>query len=382
MHDELCAYLSKNITVEPKALTYGDGPNGSNALRAIMAPFLTKHLKPVKPVKPEHIMVTAGVSAAIEHVSWALADPGDGVLLGRPYYRAFLPDIELRTGAKVVSVSFGKTDPCGIECVGKYEEAILQAKEEGIKIRALMLCHPHNPLGRCYSRPTMIALMKLCQKYGVHFVSDEIYALSIFENTIDTGVELVEFESALAIASDDVIDPARVHVLWGMSKDFGANGIRVGAIVSQDNPEFLAACRTCGIYSSPSSLAENATMRILADSEFVEKYVKENQRRLSDAYSHVVRKLKEYRIEHAPGVTAAMFVWVNLGKAYFERHPEALFEGGDITPVLFEKLMDKRIFIVGGDVAGAEEPGWFRIVFTQPMELVDEGLKRMVEAIS
>lgn len=348
-----------------------------------MARFLTTHLKTVNPVKPEHIMAAAGCSAAIEHISWAVADPGDGILLGRPYYRMFLPDIGLRTGVKVVEVAFGNEDPCGIGCVARYEEAILKTASEGVKVRALMLCHPHNPLGRCYARDTLVGLMRLCQKYRIHLISDEIYALTVWENKVDTGVDLVEFESVLSIDSAEIIDPALVHVLWGMSKDFGVNGIRMGAIISMENPALLEACRTCGIYSSPSSLAELATIKILADDMFVEDFIKTNQKRLSDAYTFAIEKLSKYSIEHAPGATAAMFVWLNLGKAYLKRHPEqSSLDMGVVTAMLFEKLMEKRIFIVSGDVTGAEQPGWFRICFTQGRNVVDEGLRRIMEAIS
>ncbi|KAF2206062.1 aminotransferase [Delitschia confertaspora ATCC 74209] len=382
MHEELCEYLTNNIPLSPKALTYGDGPNGSMHLRAVMAHFITTHFKTAQVVQPEHIMVTAGVSAAVEHLSWAVTNPGEGILLGRPYYRTFLADIGLRTGVGVVPVSFGKVDPCGTQCVTKYEEVMRNSNTTGVPIRALMLCHPHNPLGRCYSKQTLIALMKLCQKYQVHLISDEIYALSVWQNKVDTSADLVGFQSVLSIDTRDIIDPRLVHVLWGMSKDFGANGIRIGAIISQGNPELLAACRSCGLYSSPSSLAEEAAVMVLNNPAFVERYIKANRERLSQAYSYAIGKLNESGIEYAPGATAGFFIWVNLGKAYLQLHPEEHYNSGlAITKVVFEKLMMNKVYIVSGDVTGAEEPGWFRLIFTQPRELVDEGIRRIVGAI-
>lgn len=47
-----------------------------------------------------------------------------------------------------VLVSFDGADPMAAESMEAYERALLQAKQEGITIRALMLCNPHNPLGR------------------------------------------------------------------------------------------------------------------------------------------------------------------------------------------------------------------------------------------
>ena len=108
-----------------------------------------------------------------------------------------------------------------VEAVAEYERAILSAKKRGVHAKALMLCSPHNPLGRCYSRESLIAYMRLCQKYQIHLVSDEIYAFSTWKNRHDSSPPPVDFTSVLSIPSEGNIDPSLVHVLWGMSKDFG-----------------------------------------------------------------------------------------------------------------------------------------------------------------
>lgn len=383
MHDELRDFLNSKSLIDPgaKALTYGDGPAGSKPLRSAISSFMNNYFNPVEPVKLEQIMVTNGCSAAIEHCAWALVNPGEGILLGRPYYRAFIPDMGLRPGVKTVAVAFGKVDPCGPQCVQKYEEALLKSNEEGVKIRALMLCHPHNPLGRCYSKETIIGLMKLCQKYRIHLVSDEIYALSVWKNTVDKlEKEPAPFHSALSIDTAGIIDRELVHVLWGFSKDFGANGIRLGVIVSQFNAPFMTAVRTCSLYSSPSSLTENAAVAILSDSEFLSNYIKTNQDRLSAAYTHAVRTLQKYGIEHMPGANAAFFLWINLGKKFLENGAAKESMDG-ITQAIFNKLIAKKVFLVLGDATGAEEPGWFRVVFSQRPDLVEEGIKRTAEAL-
>ncbi|KAJ4358324.1 uncharacterized protein N0V89_002906 [Didymosphaeria variabile] len=385
-HDELSEFLRNKPLVDPsaKAFTYQDGPAGSKSARNAIALFLDTYFHPVQQVQADHLMITNGVSSAIEHCAWALGDPGDGILLGRPYYRAFLPDIQLRFGVNVVPVAFGDIDPCGQDCVAEYEKALLKSSTEGVRIRALLLCHPHNPLGRCYSKTTIMELMRLCQKYHIHLINDEIYALSVWENTVDKlETPPTPFESALSIDTKDIIDPALVHVLWGFSKDFGANGVRIGVIASQNNKPFLTACRTASIYSSPSSLAENAAVAILADFGFLASYIKTNQKRMSAAYAHAVDLLRKHDIEYTPGANAAFFLWINLGKKYLEALGGAARgkSMGSITNEIFQRLMKKKVFLVLGDVAGAEQPGWFRMVFTQPSRSVEEGVSRISEAL-
>ena len=105
MHNELRDFLNAKDLVDTKAtgLTYGDGPFGSRQVRNALTRFFTERFEAVKPVAPDQIVVTNGVTAALEHASWALANPGEGILLGRPYYRSFIPDLTQRPGVKVVS---------------------------------------------------------------------------------------------------------------------------------------------------------------------------------------------------------------------------------------------------------------------------------------
>ncbi len=58
--------------------------------------------------------------------------------------------------------------------------------------------------------------MKLCQRHKIHLISDEIYALSVWQNP--EVPDAVTFESILSINPTGIIDPGLVHVLWGMSK--------------------------------------------------------------------------------------------------------------------------------------------------------------------
>lgn len=117
--------------------------------------------------------------------------------------------------SKLVYASFNDTNQFSTEAVKKYEEALLQAQKDGIAIKALVLCNPHNPLGRCYPAETLKALFAFCERYNLHLVSDEIYALSVFDVE---GAARTPFTSVLSIDPSRVINPGRIHVMYGMSK--------------------------------------------------------------------------------------------------------------------------------------------------------------------
>ncbi|KAJ5623307.1 secondary metabolism biosynthetic enzyme [Penicillium lividum] len=381
MHNELLKTINNKLELPAKYLTYNDGGGGSTRLKASVSKFLNRHLNPVIPLDPSHLVFTNGVSTAIEHVAWAFADPGEGILLGRPYYGAFVPDMNQRPGTTVIPVSFGDCDPLSLEAVAKYEEALLHfQRNSGKKVRALMLCHPHNPLGRCYSHSVLIALMKLCQRYQVHMISDEIYALSVWENTVDQYPAPVKFESVLSIDLDGIIDPQLVHVLWGMSKDFGANGLRLGVIISQRNQDLHFALRGISLYSYPSGVTDHLTSLILEDEVFTEAYIKENQKRLSESYTFTTGFLKRNGIEYAPGSNAAFFLWVDLGKPYRELRPD-IPENDDIAREVMQLLLRHKVFLGSGEFFGSEKDAWFRIVFSHPRPYLEEALDRIVRAL-
>lgn len=379
MHSVLAAHVQASASSLPNtAFTYGDG---YQRLARALSRFLTRHLRPVADIEPAHLSIVNGCTSGIESLALCFTDPGDYILLGRPYYTAFLDDATLRTGAKMAEISYPPgEDPLGDDCVKRYEDRILEIQGSGGRVGALILCNPHNPLGRCYPHKVLVDFMKLCEKYQMHLISDEIYALSIFTNNIDKHPAPTPFESILSIDPRGLIDPKRLHVLWGMSKDFGANGIRLGAIISQHNVETHAALQPTGLFASISSLTEHAACSVLEDDQWVEAYIKENQRLLGEHYAHIARWAERNGIEYAPGANAGFFIWLNLGKKYLEHHPEA--KGKDLDHTTMDALLASKVFLAAGFRFGADEPGWFRIVYSQEKRYLDLGLSRILEALT
>lgn len=128
------------------------------------------------------------------------------------------------------------TDQFTPDCVAAFDAGFEDAKARGVNVRALIICNPHNPLGkyyllpkltcdkeysnkvqpgRCYPPETLRALLKFCASKGIHLISDEIYALSTYPRD-DQPSE--KFTSIRAIDYSGIIDPTQVHVLYGMSK--------------------------------------------------------------------------------------------------------------------------------------------------------------------
>ena len=80
------------------------------------------------------------------------------------------------------------------------EKAILEQQELGRKVRGFIFCNPNNPLGAVYSWDLTRSLMAVCAKHQVHFIADEIYALSVYGKMEGR----TDFKSVLSIPENEV----------------------------------------------------------------------------------------------------------------------------------------------------------------------------------
>jgi 1-aminocyclopropane-1-carboxylate synthase len=215
--------------------------------------------------------------------------------------------------------------------------------------------------------------MKFCQKRRIHLISDEIYACSVFDSD---EPKAVPFTSVLSIDTDQYIDPLRLHVTYGLSKDFGAAGLRVGAIATRSQPVLQAVDGVMRFYSpSGASLAIGTAM--LRDREWCNSFIDGNRRKLAEAYKHVTAGLKEIGIPYLPGSNAGFFIWIDLTAHLPEK------AGNDVYP---EFALARRLNKAGVFLHPREEhsltPGWFRLVYTQDPRTVTEGLNRIKSVLS
>ncbi|GFG27157.1 hypothetical protein IFM61606_07175 [Aspergillus udagawae] len=372
MHLEMREFMNSKLQVDSHALTYGDGFSGSHKLKGALCHFLNRHFCPRVALSPSQITITSGVSNAVECCAWALADPGDYILIGRPYFNAFKPTFGIRAGYSnlvgLLEVKFGMTDPFSLDAVQEYEKTYVEARRRGICVKALLLCSPHNPLGRCYSEDVLREYMKFCNKHRLHLISDEIYALSVWEKNDLSGAPT--FKSVLSMDIGDIMDRSMVHVVWGLSKDFGATGLRIGCLISQSNMSLLEAADGISLYNFPSSLADSIAASILLDDEFGSKYIATNQRRLAESYRFVTDFLTLHGIPYYKS-NAAIFVWMNLAAVLRDKS----IKDADIL----RELRSQKVYIAAGYAYASEEAGWFRMVFAHSQSVLEEGLNPTYE---
>lgn len=120
------------------------------------------------------MLYTSGVVPAISAVIKALTRPGDKVLVQTPVYNCFFSSIR-NNGCGIVS---SPLMPVGNTYVMDYDD--LERKLSDPQVKVMLLCNPHNPVGRVWKREELVCLGDICIRHGVTVVSDEIHCELVF----------------------------------------------------------------------------------------------------------------------------------------------------------------------------------------------------------
>jgi aspartate/methionine/tyrosine aminotransferase len=192
---------------------------------------------PSSPVKPSDLLATNGVTTAIDLLAWSICEPGDTILYPTPNFYMLDFDIASRNGVVSTPVAversihgdpFAPTKEAAAELELAFEKAIDDTSARGLRCRAIFLCNPANPQGRCYSSYALDRLAQLCTRRNMHLIADEIYAMSNFSH----GRE--PFSSVLSVPESSSDHCQNLHCLYGLSKDFSLGGLRIGFVVTRN----------------------------------------------------------------------------------------------------------------------------------------------------
>ena len=217
--------------------------------------------------------------------------------------------------------------------------------------------------------------MSLCNKYDLHLISDEVYALSVYDVSLDRAVP---FTSVLSIPEDKYMDKDMVHVLYSMSKDFAAAGIHIGMLHSR-NQRLLRALNTMTPYHRTGLVNEKIACEILENKDWLDGFIALSRQRLAKSNMLVKRVLDEHQVPYCGGTNAGFFIWADFSK-FLGDYGDRLEEGWRREDELIKAAIAHKVYIPPGRILAAERPGFSRIVSSQDERVVTEGLKRVFEA--
>ena len=168
-------------------------------------------------IEREWIIYTTGVVPALSAIIKALTNPGDRVLVQTPVYNCFFSSIR-NNGCEMISNPLIYEDN-----TYRIDFDDLEKKAADPKVKLLLLCNPHNPAGRVWSKQELIRIGEICLQNDVWVVSDEIHCELGFP-----GYTYTPFAS--------LSEEFRMHSVTctSPSKAFNLAGLQIANIISAD----------------------------------------------------------------------------------------------------------------------------------------------------
>ena len=278
----------------------------------------------------------------------AFSKPGAPVAIVTPVYGPFYEAI--KTNGRVVKA---------VPLIRDEETLRYHLDLEGLKAalrdgaQLLMLCSPHNPVSRLWSREELEAVLRLAEEFNVPVVCDEIHADFVYK----PGV----FTSMLSLPGSE----KRVVALCSASKTFNVAGLQQAALICR-NEEMRNRLReeiiSCGVVSGNTFALAAARAAYTQCDDWLDGLI-----RYLDASRKLVEELVAQYLPKArmTPVESTYLAWLDL-RAY-----------GFSCQELSEKFKAGGVALTGGSFFGKEGEGFMRLNFACPREMLKEGVKRM-----
>lgn len=309
-------------------------------LRREISSYVEQHFE-ISYHPEREVLVTVGVSEALDIALRAVLNPGDKVLYHEPCYVSYSPSIVL-AHAQPIAVATSAKDAFGID-----PEAVAQAWEPGCKV--LMLNFPTNPTGGVTERAKLEQLARFAVEKDLLVISDEIYSELTFEGEHTSIASLPGMRE-------------RTIFLHGFSKAFAMTGFRIGyACGPQDLIEAMMKVHQYSMLCAPILSQEAAVEALKNGTPAVEK-MKEAYHRRRDL---IVRRFNEIGLK------------CHLPKGSFYAFPNIEATGQNSMDFCKGLLEQEEVAVVPGTAFGESGAGFVRASFSTSYERILEATNRI-----
>lgn len=304
-------------------------------------------------VQPDWLSTAPGVVPTLNVIVRAFTQPGDRVIVQRPVYYPFFR-VTANNGCEVVSNTLILGDD-GY----RMDLDDLEDKARDPKAKLLILCSPHNPIGKVWGPEELTAVAEICARHGVIVVADEIHSDLMFP-----GVRFTPFATLGETAEQNTI------VCTAPSKTFNLAGLHTSNIFIP-NPDLRARfAETYAAHSLPGMSPFGITATIAAYTggeawlEEAMRYIAVNADRLIAFFGQEVPRIRAFRPE---GTYLQWFDCRGLG-----------LDKDQLEDLMLNKA---KVYFDEGYIFGAEGEGFERINLACPRSVLDQALVRIRDAV-
>ena len=296
----------------------------------------------------KEVLVTVGVSEAIDLAIRALCSPGDEVMFHEPCFVSYAATVRLAHAVPVAVPT----------CVENAFRLTVEELEKYVtpKTKALLLNFPCNPTGATLSRAEMAEILDFCERHDIILISDEVYTELNYE--IEDGAEEVVLDSFGSF--ERYRD--RVLVLNGFSKSWAMTGYRLGfACGPEDIIGAMMKIHQYGIMSAPT-LAQAAGVEAL---DFGDKDIA----RMRGEY----KKRRDYLVN----ALNPMGLKTLMPKGAFYLFVDIRSTGMTSEDFTMRLLKDFGVACVPGSAFGASGEGFVRMSYATSLENIKLAAERI-----
>lgn len=303
-------------------------------------------------IDKDWIVFTNGVVPAISFVIQTFSQKGDNILIQTPVYHPFRMTTE-NNGRKVITNPLVNNEGYYTIDFQDFEKKILENK-----IKIFILCNPHNPVGRVWTKDELTKMGDICLKHNVLVISDEIHSDLIFkENTHCSFLSL------------DRKYFSNLIVCTAPSKTFNLAGVQTSLILIPNKEVREAYQRTLGNVriETPNSFGIAAVKSGYTQGEEwleqVIEYLDGNRKFIENFLKEKLPKAKYIKPE------GTYLAWIYLEDVLKDKKIEKFFEE------------EAKVAIDYGYWFGEEGRGYIRLNFACPRSILEEALNRIVNAL-
>lgn len=159
-------------------------------------------------IKKEEILKIPGVMFGVAAAIRATTEPNDSVLICQPVYYPFsniIPDNHRKTVVSELALKNGRYEI-------DFEDFENKIKRE--KVKAFLLCSPHNPVGRVWTKEELIKIAEICLKYDIIIISDEIHSDFVYPG--NKHIPIASLSEKIAERTITCLSPTKTFNLAGL----------------------------------------------------------------------------------------------------------------------------------------------------------------------
>ncbi|KGM97714.1 aspartate aminotransferase [Clostridium novyi A str. 4552] len=299
----------------------------------------------------DNIIISTGAKQCLDNAFKAILNPGDEVLVPKPYWVSYPELIKMSDG---IPVFVENRDEDNYKYTVKSLEKFVTAKT-----KALILNSPNNPTGSIYSKDELESISEFANKHNLIIISDEVYEKLVYGDN-----------KHISIASLNEDSFKRTIVINGVSKAYAMTGWRIGYAAGDKEIIKLMSSIQSHTTSNPNSIAQYAALEALTGpQDSINKMVAEFEKRKE----YMISKIDSMKNVSCIKADGAFYIMLKISHFYgMKNNNKEIKNSLDFSSELLE---NKNVAVVPGIGFGLDE--YVRLSYANSMDNIKQGLDRI-----